>query len=398
MSATIIPLMGATEEELRNYEHAVKNYLTPPYTSVADCCDNLSESWEQHPFRETGGAGGSGSAMDVDPTNPADITTRAATALAAALSRPCPANMNLQEFIRDSLVDNCDAAVLKKALALHALLSSAPPASQPQSLVGSARPTTKSHTPSQFAGLATDQGKAASAWLYSLELYFAAEYDPNPVAKAVTYLCGAASDWWRETGSHLLPARATFAQFSEIFLARYVKPSDSQHARNDISHLTQADMSVEAFAAHFRSVKSRITVGSPIDTSTLAGYFLNGLKKHIVAALTVTVSLATMQDLDLLITAAEEMDAKLSLFAKQAPSANAVTPSPSGGDGYGPVRRGRGRGRGKPSHYNKRSPAPGAQTGPKSFCLLHGDGSHTSNECNELAKLATQRKLQQQSK
>ena len=171
-----------------------------------------------------------------------------------------------------------------------------------QPLEGSSRPTTKSHAPSQFAGLATDQGQSAQAWLYSLRMYFAAEYDPNPVSKAVTYLCGAALDWWWETGSKLVPVHASLDQFSEVFLSRYVKSSDSQRARNELPQLTQTfDMSVEIFAAQFRSVNSRIAVGSPIDSVTLAGYFLHGLKKHIAKSLAVHVPLSTMQDIDLLI-------------------------------------------------------------------------------------------------
>ena len=61
--------------------------------------------------------------------------------------------------------------------------------------------------------------------------------------------------------------------FSQAFLARFVKPSDSAKARAEILHLKQAD-SVESFASHFRSVNSRISVGSPIDTTTfnLASY------------------------------------------------------------------------------------------------------------------------------
>ncbi|KAL3135401.1 hypothetical protein ABBQ32_007584 [Trebouxia sp. C0010 RCD-2024] len=152
----------------------------------------------------------------------------------------------------------------------------------------------------------------------------------------------------------------------------------------------QESMSVEAFAAHFRSVNSRITVGSPIDTSMLAGYFLNGLKKHIVTSLTVTVPLATMQDLDLLILAAEEMDAKLSLSAKQAPSANTVLPGSSTGDGYGPVRRqeskGKINGRGKPNYAGA---APGAPPNrPMYDCVLHGRCYHPTEQCSELAGLA----------
>lgn len=65
-------------------------------------------------------------------------------------------------------------------------------------------------------------------------------------------------------------------------------------------------MSVKPLAAHLRTVNTCITVGSP--TSTLAGYFLNGLRKHIVTALKVAVSLATMQVLDLLTLVVTEQE------------------------------------------------------------------------------------------
>ena len=51
--------------------------------------------------------------------------------------------------------------------------------------------------------------------------------------------------------------------------------------------------SVEAFAAHFRNVNSRISVGSPIDTTTLATYFVNGLKGKVAKALATVTNLDT---------------------------------------------------------------------------------------------------------
>lgn len=122
----------------------------------------------------------------------------------------------------------------------------------------------------------------------------------------------------------LMPAEPTLDDFSRAFLARFVKPSDSAAACKELPTLKQTDL-VEAFAAHFRNVN---TLGSPIDTTTLAGYFVAGLKSRLAEALATVTSLITMQDLDLVIAAAEEMEAKLSLAAKQAiPSVAVVSPA-----------------------------------------------------------------------
>ena len=141
----------------------------------------------------------------------------------------------------------------------------------------------------------------------------------------------------------------------------------SMHAVNS-PHLVQGNMSVEAYAADFRSVNSRITVGSPTDTSTLAGYFLNGLKKHIVAALTVTISLPTMQNSDLLIGCQ-------ACFVCQAGALGKCCNAHASSGGYGPDRadrKGKGRGRGG-SHnrggYQKDSVQPGAGRGGNAVTL-----------------------------
>ena len=125
--------------------------------------------------------------------------------------------------------------------------------------------------------------------------------------------------------------------FSQAFLAHFVKPnySDSAKARAEVPHLKQID-SVESFAAHFRNVNSCIIVGSPIETTTLASYFVHDLKSKLASALATHCSLATMQELDVVISVAEEMEAKLNLAAKQdQPSLNlaAVTSS------YGAARQ-----------------------------------------------------------
>ena len=183
--------------------------------------------------------------------------------------------------------------------------------------VSSIKSNSRFSPPEPFHGKSTDHGQTANTWLYGLELYFQAEPTSNPAAKAVTYLHGEARHWGQQVGSMLMPANPTLADFAKVFLARFVKPSDSAAARIEITTLKQTG-SVEAFAAHFRNVNSRITVGSPIDTTTLATYFVNGLKGKVAKALATVTSLETMQKLDLVIVAAEEMEAKLNLADKQA--------------------------------------------------------------------------------
>ncbi len=150
---------------------------------------------------------------------------------------------------------------------------------------------------------------------------------------------------WQQVGSKILPPAANFDQFSDLFLARFVKPSDSAKAHKEIPVITQSsNMSVETYAATFRSTNSRITVGTPIDSTTMSGDFLHGLKGPIAKALATHEPMSTMQDLELLMAAAEEMEAEISLSSKQAPTVNAAvlprshTFNSVGQGGYGPIR------------------------------------------------------------
>ncbi|KAA6422958.1 MAG: hypothetical protein FRX49_06947 [Trebouxia sp. A1-2] len=190
-------------------------------------------------------------------------------------------------------------------------------------VVSSARSNSRSSQPESFHGRASDHGQAAQTWLDGLQLYFQAEPTPNPVAKAVTYLQDDARYWWQQVGHALMPVTPTLDDFAKAFLVRYVKPSDSAAARKEISNLKQLD-SVEAYASKFRNVNSRITVGSPIDTTTLATYFVNGLKPKVSKALATNTSLDTLHDLELTIAASEEMEARLNLADKQAPAVAAL--------------------------------------------------------------------------
>ena len=92
----------------------------------------------------------------------------------------------------------------------------------------------------------------------------------------------------------LIPANPTLSDFAKVFLARFVKPSDSVAACIGTTILKHTG-SVEVFAAHFRNVNGRITVGIPIDTTTLATHFINGLKGKVVKAFATVTNLETMQ-------------------------------------------------------------------------------------------------------
>lgn len=98
----------------------------------------------------------------------------------------------------------------------------------------------------------------------------------------------------------------------------------SQHALSSLVTVLKLERSyqpssrqVEAFASHFRSITSRITVRSPIDTTTLAVYFVRGLQEKLAKVLAAHCSLVTLQELDPIISAAEEMEAKPKLASKQ---------------------------------------------------------------------------------
>ena len=88
-------------------------------------------------------------------------------------------------------------------------------------------------------------------------------------------------------------------------------------------------MSVETHAAQFRNCAARIAaskVGTPVDSSTQATYFLEGLKKLIVYKLKGMVSPDVMQDVDKLIDAAEKAEANLDMSGKQAKGHNQEQP------------------------------------------------------------------------
>ncbi|DBA77992.1 TPA: hypothetical protein ACH3X1_009084 [Trebouxia sp. C0004] len=182
----------------------------------------------------------------------------------------------------------------------------------------SGKSTSKSRSPECFYGKPADHGYTAKSWIFAFQLYLAAEDEHNPVAKAATYLRGDALDWWQQSGYMSMLPDADFEQFSTAFLKRFVKPADSAKARRELPLLKQEGQSVETYAAKFNNMNNRITEGSAIDSTTLAVYFQQGLTRRISTALVNSQSIATMQNLALVMAAAEEIESKLDLFVKQA--------------------------------------------------------------------------------
>ena len=89
-------------------------------------------------------------------------------------------------------------------------------------------------------------------------------------------------------------------------------------ARRELPLLKQEGQSVETRAAKFKNIIKCITEGIAIDSTTLAVYFQQGLTRRTSSALVSSQSIATMQDLALVMAAAEEIEYKLDLSVKQA--------------------------------------------------------------------------------
>jgi len=127
-----------------------------------------------------------------------------------------------------------------------------------------------------------------------------------------------------------------------------VKPGDSRKARQELATMQQNEMSVETYAAQFRNCAARIAaskVGTPVDSTTQATYFLKGLKKLIVFKLEGMVSPDVMQDIDKLIDAAEKVEANLDMSTKQAKGQNQEQPQ---------NERPRGQGRGQAKYVDRK--------------------------------------------
>ena len=155
---------------------------------------------------------------------------------------------------------------------------------------------------------------------------------------------------------------ADFEQNSTAFLKRFVKPADSAKARRELPLLKQEGRLVETYAAKFNNMNNRITEGTAIDSTTLAVYFQQGLSRRISSALVNSQSIATMQNLALVMTAAEEMESKLELSVKQA---QVEVPAPGNPNTNKRGRfNNRGGGNANPSFHNISTNNRGGGRGP----------------------------------
>ncbi|DBA85830.1 TPA: hypothetical protein ACH3X1_005379 [Trebouxia sp. C0004] len=115
-----------------------------------------------------------------------------------------------------------------------------------------------------------------------------------------------------------MPPDADFEQFSAAFLKRFVKPADSAKARRELPLLRQEGQSVETYAATFNNMNNCITEVTAIDSTTLAVYVQQGLARRISSALVSSQTIATMQNLAVVMAIAEEIESKLDSSVKQA--------------------------------------------------------------------------------
>ena len=225
-------------------------------------------------------------------------------------------------------------------------------------MVSHLRSTARAAQPPPFHGTLKDHGQPARLWVFSFCSYMQACNESKPILFVTSYLRDDALAWWQSFGMQKLSAAATLDQFQHIFLEKYVKPSDSIEARAELQKLTQAkQQSVEAYAAAFIQTRSRISLGTSVDSSTQARWFLNGLKSNyynVKTVLTTTATVTVLNDIEQLMTAAIEAETKLSLTVTQdhqagSGQAAAIRNGGRGGRGgsrHQPYGRGRGKGRG----------------------------------------------------
>ena len=116
---------------------------------------------------------------------------------------------------------------------------------------------------------------------------------------------------------HKLSAAATIEQFKKVFLEKYFKPSDSIEARAELQKLSQSKRTVEAYAAEFIQTRSRISLGTVVDSSTQARWFLEGLKNSVKIVLTNSVTVTVLNDIEVLIPAAVDAETRLPLTLSQ---------------------------------------------------------------------------------
>ncbi|KAL3147638.1 hypothetical protein ABBQ38_014688 [Trebouxia sp. C0009 RCD-2024] len=256
VSANILPLMRLLREQLERLQHAVKTDFKPPYDSVDDFLNSLGDTfpssefffdatveqfalcikrallllWTQNDYHKGKGREPTPKTQDqfaelienfltteLAPGMPETLQAAAADqqlAKEAAVpdGRPADTTAGPSGMEIDSTTpavdlpqatghsDSAQDQLLKLVFSIDA-----PPAHKIAMSKGimanyhartpavtSFRSGSRSSPPEPFHGRADDHGQIAQSWLYGVELYFAAEVTPNPVAKAVTYLQGDA--------------------------------------------------------------------------------------------------------------------------------------------------------------------------------------------------------------
>ena len=180
-------------------------------------------------------------------------------------------------------------------------------------LVSQLKSTAKAAQPPSFHGTLKDHGQPARLWVFSSVSYLQACNESIPVPFVTSYLRDDALAWWQSFGMQKLSAASTMEQFKQVFLEKYVKPSDSIEARAELQKLTQTKRYVEAYAAQFIQTRAQISLGTSADSSTQARWFLNGLKSSVKTVLTTMATVPVLNDIDQLIAAAIEAETKLSL-------------------------------------------------------------------------------------
>ncbi|DBA77848.1 TPA: hypothetical protein ACH3X1_009202 [Trebouxia sp. C0004] len=107
---------------------------------------------------------------------------------------------------------------------------------------------------------------------------------------------------------HMLRGNITTPDMALITSARlFVKPADSadSKARRELPLLKQEGQSVETYAAKFNNMNNRNTEDTAIDSTTLVIYFQQGLTRRISSVLVSSQTIATMQNLALVMAAEE---------------------------------------------------------------------------------------------
>ena len=198
---------------------------------------------------------------------------------------------------------------------IHALEGSA--MLQATSTYSVSKSTAKAAQPPTFHGTLKDHGQPARLWVFGFAHYLNACNETRPVPFVTSYLRDDALAWWQSFGMQKLSAAATLTEFTEVFLEKYVKPSDSIEARAELQKLSQAKQSVEAYAAEFVQIRSRISIGTVVDSSTQARWFLEGLKNNVKKVLTNTATVTVLNDIEQLMPAAIDAETKLSLTVSQ---------------------------------------------------------------------------------